>query len=279
MKKGQSAAPHITSSLPDSSLIGKRGRLRQAKPCSYCKNLFRPTSRCSAKTWPKYCSAECRIKDKTLTATCESCKNQFSFRTPGPVTLSKKPRRFCSVSCKMRAQRANPESEVKYQEAMRPHWDNPWNKGLPNPEAAYRMKYDNPMKSDEMRARLSRTLKAMGHKPPVQGGNGRRLSVPQQLLADMTDLPTEYVIRTKPIRHLMEGLAKHYKADLADPARRLVVEVDGNSHNSPKARATDAKKDTALSLLGWSVLRFSNREVMENTDSVVAIIRSFTTSK
>jgi very-short-patch-repair endonuclease len=77
----------------------------------------------------------------------------------------------------------------------------------------------------------------------------------------------------------MENLAKHYKADLADPSRMLVVELDGSSHNSPKARARDAKKDKALSLLGWSVLRFSNQMVMENTDSVVETIASFMTSK
>lgn len=90
---------------------------------------------------------------------------------------------------------------------------------------------------------------------------------------------TEYAINTRPIRHLMANLANHYKADLADPAKMLVVELDGASHRSPKSRELDAKKDRALSLLGWSVLRFSNREVMENTDSVVETIRSFTTSR
>jgi very-short-patch-repair endonuclease len=99
------------------------------------------------------------------------------------------------------------------------------------------------------------------------------------LLAEKTGMVTELPISTKPIRHLMENLAKHYKADLADQTRKLVVELDGASHRSPNARAKDAKKEKALSLLGWSVLRFSNQDVMENTDSVVEAIASFTTSK
>lgn len=179
----------------------------------------------------------------------------------------------------MKAQRSNPESEAKFRASMRPTWDNPPTKGRPNPMAAAWMTTNNPMKAPETRAKLSRTLQAIGHKPSVRGGNGKPLTVPQRLLAERTGMVTELPIRTKAIRHLMENLARHYKADLADPARMLVVEVDGDTHNSPKARTKDAKKDTALSLLGWSVLRFSNREVMENTDSVVEAIRSFTTSR
>jgi hypothetical protein len=224
----------------------------------------------------KYCTPKCKIDALNITKQCENCMKSFSYLMTSQANEIKRPRRYCSVRCKMTAQRANPVSEAKYLASMQPTWDNHPMKGRPNPAAAERMK--GRRLSDETREKVSRGLKAIGHKPPIRGGNGH-LTVPQILLANRTGMVTELAIRTKPIRHLMENLAKHYKADLADPARMLVVEVDGSTHSSAKAKVLDAKKDKALSLLGWSVLRFSNREVMENTDSVVETIRSFMTSK
>ena len=90
---------------------------------------------------------------------------------------------------------------------------------------------------------------------------------------------TEHVINTAVIKPLMEKLPNSYKVDLADVSRRLAVEVDGRGHQTERWRALDAKKDRALALLGWSVLRFSNQVVMEDTNSVVNAITSFTTSK
>jgi hypothetical protein len=143
------------------------------------------------------------------------------------------------------------------------------------------MKANRSVCPPEIAQKISQALLNRGshHIPPVRGGNGRPTPIPQLRLAEATGMLMEYIIKTRCIRDLMEALPPCYKADLADPARRLVVEVDGYTHSSAKGKQRDAKKDKALSLLGWSVLRFSNREVMENTDSVVETIRSFTTSK
>ena len=99
------------------------------------------------------------------------------------------------------------------------------------------------------------------------------------MLAELTGLVTELAINTRKIRKIMSGLPNCYKVDLACTKRLLAVEVDGSTHRSQLALERDMKKTKALSLLGWSVLRFSNHEVMENTASVVETIQSFMTSK
>lgn len=74
------------------------------------------------------------------------------------------------------------------------------------------------------------------------------------------------------------GFPTAYKVDLALPSQMLAVEVDGFSHCS--RRDLDAKKDAALAELGWTVLRFSNQEILDSLDSVAEQIASrCTTSK
>jgi very-short-patch-repair endonuclease len=65
----------------------------------------------------------------------------------------------------------------------------------------------------------------------------------------------EFVIPTKKKRS--SGYPYHYKADLANPEAKLLVEVDGNSHYG-KRKKLDEKKDALLASLGWSVFRFRN---------------------
>jgi very-short-patch-repair endonuclease len=69
-------------------------------------------------------------------------------------------------------------------------------------------------------------------------------------------------------------MPKRYSIDLANPETMTAVEIDGPSHNSPKRRDSDRRKDSALRALGWSVLRFSNQEVMHSLLTVVEQVRS-----
>ena len=49
---------------------------------------------------------------------------------------------------------------------------------------------------------------------------------------------------------------------------RLAVEVDGNQHAAPTGRAGDARRSATLESRGIEVLRFSNREVLQETTAV-----------
>ena len=60
-------------------------------------------------------------------------------------------------------------------------------------------------------------------------------------------------------------------ADFCAPAKKLVVEVDGGYH-AVRARA-DARRDRALSRLGFRILRIEAARVMADLPGVVAEIR------
>jgi very-short-patch-repair endonuclease len=51
-------------------------------------------------------------------------------------------------------------------------------------------------------------------------------------------------------------------------ARRLVIEVDGESHNSEEAFVYDQERTVFLESQGMTILRFSNSEVFNNLEGV-----------
>ncbi|MFD2246999.1 endonuclease domain-containing protein [Pontibacter ruber] len=64
-----------------------------------------------------------------------------------------------------------------------------------------------------------------------------------------------------------------YIADFMCKELRLVIEVDGYSHNFKTAE--DAKRDEEVSALGFTTLRFSDEEVMKNLPNVQREIDAF----
>ncbi|MDA3817052.1 MAG: valine--tRNA ligase [Prolixibacteraceae bacterium] len=55
--------------------------------------------------------------------------------------------------------------------------------------------------------------------------------------------------------------------------KKLVIEVDGGYHNNPEIQDLDTLKTEILNQLGYNVIRFTNDEVLANTDSVLETIR------
>jgi very-short-patch-repair endonuclease len=53
---------------------------------------------------------------------------------------------------------------------------------------------------------------------------------------------------------------------------RLVIEVDGEVHSGEEAQERDRIRDLHLNLLGFRVIRFTNRRVLNDTDAVCAEI-------
>ncbi len=60
-----------------------------------------------------------------------------------------------------------------------------------------------------------------------------------------------------------------YIVDFLCVAHRLVVEADGSQHAESKR---DAVRDAWLALEGYTILRFSNRDVLTARESVLATI-------
>lgn len=58
-------------------------------------------------------------------------------------------------------------------------------------------------------------------------------------------------------------------ADFVLLDRRLIIEVDGESHNAPEQQRKDILRTVALEALGWAVVRVSNRDALQNPRGVV----------
>ena len=65
-----------------------------------------------------------------------------------------------------------------------------------------------------------------------------------------------------------------YFGDFVCQSLRLVIEIDGDTHDGARAQARDARHTAFLEHEGYRVIRFTNADVMKNLDGVVGAIRS-----
>ncbi len=82
-------------------------------------------------------------------------------------------------------------------------------------------------------------------------------------------------IRRKPLKGLQfyrQKTVGNYIVDFCCPSKMIVIEVDGSQHLEIKMQQKDAVRDAELSRLGFRVLRYSNIDVLKNTDGVIADI-------
>jgi hypothetical protein len=140
-----------------------------------------------------------------------------------------------------------------------------------------RMKKHNPMDNPDTKKRAWAKLSKMHLKPTVQGGNGKPAPVPQMSLYTALREKErgwflEHIVQTNKPRY-KGSYPTHYKLDIANPAKLICVEVDGRSHHGVR-KVQDKKKDKLLRGLGWTVLRFSNREVIRHLAECVQTVLS-----
>lgn len=56
-----------------------------------------------------------------------------------------------------------------------------------------------------------------------------------------------------------------YRIDFAEPELKLAIELDGHTWHSSKGQFTkDRKRQRELEALGWRVIRFSGKEILDN---------------
>jgi very-short-patch-repair endonuclease len=79
----------------------------------------------------------------------------------------------------------------------------------------------------------------------------------------LRDLPHKFT-RQKPLGQ--------YVADFYCARQQLVIELDGDSHYTDRAQRYDEKRTAALALQDIRVIRFTNLEVLQNFESVCAIV-------
>lgn len=106
----------------------------------------------------------------------------------------------------------------------------------------------------------------------------KTLKEPARLLrSNMTDAEQVlwHRIRRKQIQGVQFYRQKPLLAFIVDfycPAARLVIELDGSQHFEAEHQAKDQDRDAAFASLGLRVLRFDNRQVLLETDAILAVI-------
>ncbi len=65
----------------------------------------------------------------------------------------------------------------------------------------------------------------------------------------------------------------NYIVDFYCPSERLIIELGGEVHNNTVAQDYDENRTLYLSKMGYKVLRFENKMVFENLDSVLMEIK------
>ena len=139
------------------------------------------------------------------------------------------------------------------------------------------MRENNPMTNPDTVKKMVQTRTERGSYQncfPVRGGNGH-FTKPQTVLRNLLGMEwmLEYPIPTKvpKAEHLYPT---NYKVDLALPDLKLAIEVDGAGHNTKSQRSLDEKKVRFLRSIGWTVLRFTNEEIMTNSSSVISVVEN-----
>jgi very-short-patch-repair endonuclease len=61
-------------------------------------------------------------------------------------------------------------------------------------------------------------------------------------------------------------------ADFACVEARLVLELDGAIHDLPDVQERDLRRSEAIEADGWLILRFTNRQVLGNPETVIKAI-------
>ncbi len=102
-------------------------------------------------------------------------------------------------------------------------------------------------------------------------------SLARTLRTSMTDAEQMlwHRIRRRQIQGVQFYRQKPLLAFIVDfycPAAKLVVELDGSQHAESTHLAKDQTRDATLAGLGLHVVRFDNRQVLLETDAVLAVL-------
>lgn len=141
-----------------------------------------------------------------------------------------------------------------------------------------RMMDDNPMHHEVNVQKMRQSLIDIGHKPYVQGGNGRGASRHQLLLYNELSksedsFEMEVIEKTGKMRRQFAA-PNHYKIDIASRRLMIAIEIDGKSHCIKKVKECDSRKNHILALRGWRVLRFTNSAIKNELQSCVQKVLS-----
>lgn len=231
--------------------------------CHKCGNVF------FSSFWQCIYCDNCLVSPKI----CKQCEGEYKSKNMRQMFCSKE----CSAESKRGVKRSPEDCEKLNKGRIESFKKNPEKYKKRYRRSSERMKISNPMFSEEIITKMKTTKANNGtlNKSPVKRGGNGVLTEPQILLSGFLGKKwiNELAIPTKIKRG--NGFPTCYKVDIGNKVLKIGVEIDGSSHNGKVRKALDLKKDTLLKSIGWVVLRFKNKEVMDNPKLVKRQIMSY----
>ena len=235
--------------------------LRLTKVCLSCGKFFNTNSKTSLCCCRK-CYKEVKDNyDKKYVKYCRKCGNKLTYNQ---LICGLK---YCSRKCGW----TNDEVIENKRITLKKRWecDNFRN------QVVERMKLKNPSYDRKNIYKSLRTKEERGNAHTWKGshgGNGTISEAEQELMKFCSDLGFEYnkAISTYKLRVMYpeKHYAFNYKPDFVNLEYKLCIEVDGNSHQTILGKQRDRKKEECLEMIGFTTIRFSNKDVLNNFEYV-----------
>lgn len=86
-------------------------------------------------------------------------------------------------------------------------------------------------------------------------------------------------LKTYPIQFKRQYTIGHYIVDFYCYQAKLVIELDGSQHYDPEIAAYDKMRTDYIQLQGYTVMRFTNRDIKERFRSVCEAIDNTVTQR
>lgn len=244
---------------------------RTNKKCLFCSKSFE-----SAKWLNKdYCSRKCadEAKKKRIIKICEICGKEYEVQTYR-VKISK----YCSTKCRNEGVsknltfgfkgKKNPNYKGKITKICKYCKEKfevyPYRLSTANYCSIQCSKLDT---SEKTRRQIAESIKKLQKENPKIH--------PNYILAQKGHITEiEKLIRDELIKRGLAFETQYrvlgYWIDFAFPDVKLAVECDGGRWHSTKEQIfRDTKKDERLRNIGWTILRFKGKEILNNTKGVV----------
>ena len=75
------------------------------------------------------------------------------------------------------------------------------------------------------------------------------------------------------VRFRRQHIIGQFIADLSCPRLKLIIEIDGGYHQLPSQQASDRQRTAWLEAQGYTVMRFTNEEIIADTKRVLIEIQ------
>lgn len=243
---------------------------RTNKKCLFCSRLFVTANYLGR----RYCSRKCadEAKKKRIAKTCLICGKKYE------VQKYAKNSKYCGIECRNKGisktliGRFKGEKNPSYKEKIIKicgYCGNefriyPYRKNTANYCSIRCSKLDT---SKETRKKIAESIKKLQKENPKIH--------PNYILAQKGHTTQiEKLIKDELIRRRLKFETQYrvlnYWVDFAFPNIKLAVECDGGRwHSTEEQILKDKKRDKILTNMGWIVLRFKEKDIINNTKGVV----------